>query len=615
MHAGSLRQVCDNRASNAMPRRILLPTPARLLTQAPAADRSPRFHTYIGFGAVTGQEATVAELTQCLGQIELRTLLRLIARVNNILIQRGNQMERTQNQLVRHLLDGRLSAKLNAIGWGTRGKRECVFHRQQQLYLLNQAVRSSRPDIGNEIGDATCHAFGRACLLANDLLDRCIEPVSDGHRYINPLSRILPSTELRPETDAFPLISRAHRLWVESGTDPRLREQADYIDFNSEFAANSGVELADFLAALVALVAHCFQFDPDDPSSCERLDIRREVFGRSTEMPAAIWTRVLDELAITPRELARRLEQDPRQSASCDFTLNRQYPLLALSAEVLTCYDLVFLARTATEGIYWRVHDSQLPADRGKFQSFFGKVFAWHITSALERLYGRPGPLAPRVLTDVHFKDGHQEAGDSLLDLGDVLVVMEIKSSLLTTRAKYSGDATVLETDLRGKFVESSGRKPKGVGQLAAVIRRLAEGRETTPRLDVRAFKVIIPVLVTYDPSVATSLAHLYLEDSFREKVQGLPASSPRIGRLAVLSSRDAECLEGIARKFPLAEVFRGYENYRPMASDFYDYLWNRYPAALDSPETGVRESFLASCHDAAARLFPAEHERRRNSS
>jgi hypothetical protein len=574
-------------------------------------ERSPGHHAYVGYRDVTGKPATLPELTHSVGRIEQKTLLRLIAGVNNVLIQRGEPTARSQVALVRQFLSLDLATQLNRSAWGRRPELITVFHRQQQLYLLTHAVRCARPGLGKEWSDETCHLFGHSCLMASDLVGAAGQVVAGADPNVALLSTLLPLTELPADLEPFPTLGRAYRLWTESPNVPALAQQHDRVDYHRSFLQAYGVSLADFLDVLIGLFVHCYHFDPNNPLTGERLYVRRGVISQNSAIPDAVWDRVLGMISITPEDLALRLETQPRQNATCDFSLLRAYPLLQVAPDEYICYDLGFLLKTITDGIYWRIHDALDGNERGAFRSYFGEVFAWHVTTAFERMYRPSRLLVPRFFPAPLFAEGgKEEVADGLLDFGDLILLIEIKGSLLPTRAKYSGDARLLDQELRTRFVESRKGEGKGVGQLAKNIARLASGqRMAIAGVDVRSARTIIPVLVVYDTGLTTSLAHLYLDAALRSRLGDLPIDFPRVGRLAILSTHDVECLEGLRRKRSLREVFVGYDDAQPRWRSFWDYLRSHHASELSTDDTLTRESFEALFAQAAARHFPKTDE------
>ena len=66
--------------------------------------------------------------------------------------------------------------------------------------------------------------------------------------------------------------------------------------------------------------------------------------------------------------------------------------------------------------------------------------------------------MAGMLSSDVEYPDGQI---DALLDFGSYILLIEIKSSLLTEPAKRSADKDSFLADFRRKFVENEKGKPK----------------------------------------------------------------------------------------------------------------------------------------------------------
>jgi hypothetical protein len=210
----------------------------------------------------------------------------------------------------------------------------------------------------------------------------------------------------------------------------------------------------------------------------------------------------------------------------------------------------------------------------------------------------------PQFLAEPDFaakRDG--QVCDGLLDLGTELVLMEYKASLLTLRAKFAGRADLLKDEIDSKFVGQGGDK-KGVQQLASSIRKLVDGKK--PKIesfDIKHYKTIIPVLVAYDIALTSPGIGGYLNNALHAFLKDLPESSPKIGHLIVLSTRDVECLEAISKKHKLQDVFGRYEREGGPALSFYDFLCNNYREDMQHPDTMLWEAVVEE-FDEAGELF-----------
>lgn len=137
----------------------------------------------------------------------------------------------------------------------------------------------------------------------------------------------------------------------------------------------------------------------------------------------------------------------------------RQSPLVKLDVNRVLILDLEFLAELLTSGVYWSIFDS-LPANRREmFRELWGRLFEIYAVELLKQSYPQAtGMLRP----DVKYKAGQI---DALLDFGEVVVVFEIKSSLLTESAKRTGKSSQFVPDYERKFVRNA-KGASGVTQI-----------------------------------------------------------------------------------------------------------------------------------------------------
>lgn len=203
--------------------------------------------------------------------------------------------------------------------------------------------------------------------------------------------------------------------------------------------------------------------------------------------------------------------------------------MLKLDANRVLILDLDFLAELLTAGVYWSIFDS-LPANlRGTFRELWGRLFEICAVDLLKQFY----PASSGIL----IPDLKYEAGqiDALLDFGDVVVVFEIKSSLLTETAKRSGRKPDFVADYERKFVRNAKGTPKALLQLAASCKAVENGRISTATKPGR----IYPVCVSDEPAVESFFFTAYSNELFQKE---LPAGL-RIQAVTMMSINELEAI------------------------------------------------------------------------
>ena len=166
------------------------------------------------------------------------------------------------------------------------------------------------------------------------------------------------------------------------------------------------------------------------------------------------------------------------------------------------------MAELLTSGVYWNIFDT-LPRERRKaFRDLWGRLFEVYAVDLLKEFY----PASSRIMSaDLTYKGGQV---DALLDFGDVVVVFEIKSSLLTETAKRSGNKAEFVADYELKFVRNQKGKPKALLQLAASCKAVDEGTISTAMKPIRIF----PVCVSDEPAVESFFFTTYSNEIFQKE-------------------------------------------------------------------------------------------------
>jgi hypothetical protein len=296
-----------------------------------------------------------------------------------------------------------------------------------------------------------------------------------------------------------------------------------------------GLPLNDFIATVFGLFAYGRQLKGPDHAV---FDIRR-VFAR-VGFPPGILKKLVKERAPTASALRKSLrggkpltrksfseELGRRSFLTESLNVFRQSPLLKLDANRVLILDLDFLAELLTSGVYWNIFDS-LPSNRREtFRELWGRLFEIYTVDLLKQFY----PPTSGILTpDLKYETGHI---DALLDFGDVVVVFEIKSSLLTETAKRKASKPEFVSDYERKFVRNAKGASKALLQLFGSCKALEDGKICTATKPVR----IYPVCVSDEPVVESFFFNTYSNEIFQKE---LPAGS-RIQPVTMMSINEFE--------------------------------------------------------------------------
>ena len=198
--------------------------------------------------------------------------------------------------------------------------------------------------------------------------------------------------------------------------------------------------------------------------------------------PPGILRRLVNDRALSATAFRKKLsggaplrredfgkELGRRSFLTESLNIFRQSPLLKLNPNRMLILDLDFLVELLTSGVYWSIFDSLPKNLRPTFKEMWGRLFELYAVDLLGAFY----PPFSRILTaDLNYDAGQV---DALLDFGQVAVVFEVKSSLLTEGAKRSGAAADFVADFVLKFVRDNKGKAKALIQLASPCQAIAE--------------------------------------------------------------------------------------------------------------------------------------------
>ena len=587
----------------------------------PVRGSGATLYRYLSYQEVTGKRPTRGEMNRLLGRIKLADALRNIALLNSACTEfvRPSLVSdhRFQVQMVALLFSREWRERLCGSRWASTPHNCAMFHRQQQLTLLQVALENSPLEGGMAWDEEARAVFAEASLMANDLLaDRGLSPeevaqlggVGPSHQPSEALTdaeqwdiraRTLPTLEFNIESSFRNSLGRARRLWVDLPHDPALRQRAgkDWLDWSGPFAERYKISLRDFHDITAALLLYTSQADPRDENSLRFLIFDPYEVLKNTRLRRETIAAGLEMISRSAALLQEELPLQERRRFGWDLTNLAPWPLISLGDGSMVAYDQTILLKAATEGVYWRVQDA-LPNAKA-FGNMFGHVYDEYVGRILRRIVpASEPPTLPRYHPNPFFQRPDASSGkaaskndevcDGLVNCEPSLVLAEVKASVMTPQAKYSGNGAPLKQVVDAKFAVET-----GVRQLASAILRLARGDEPrVPGYDGPAIRQVFPILVSYDGALATPLLNLYLNQSLSEQLESLPPSGLAVGKLIVLSTFDVESLEAVCLDLPLDKVLARYERECPPSTPFRFFLQGNYWDKLNTDKGSTAEAF-----------------------
>ena len=262
------------------------------------------------------------------------------------------------------------------------------------------------------------------------------------------------------------------------GNDPEVRKLAGKLGINTTGIRVGSLPLNDFVAAVFGLFAYGRSLKGAELAI---FDVRR-VFAK-VGFSVGVLRKLVTDRALTTSALRKCLsagkphtrknfdeELERRSFLTDSLNIFRQNPLMKMGANRVLILDLEFLAELLTAGVYWNIFDGLPRNQRETFRELWGRLFELYAVDLLKQFY----PPFSRILTaDLTYDAGQV---DGLLDFGQVVVVFEIKSSLLTETAKRSGNKADFVADYERKFVRNARGKPKALDAAG----RLVQGNRRT---------------------------------------------------------------------------------------------------------------------------------------
>lgn len=500
----------------------------------------PKFMVYRKFSEVVQPDADLDELYwRALQQADVVNSIGEFSFINaNISESRAFDPQIHRNIAARFVLPQLLPAIFDVQF--EAGGMPVLFSRINCLQTIRHLVLygGSQPIVPS----ANPFFVGRLALLSNEFLQ--VEPIfpPTGPTTLDLLLLMAPSWDIFDSRNLGHAMSRIYILLTDilPGNDPIVVSLLGRIGMTTSQIQIDGLPLNEFVSIVFGLFAY-----GNVVAGEARVLFRISEIFRPTGISQALLVKLIDARARSIGEFRVLLaggqtptramfDDELRRKPFLSESLNcfRKYPMLRLDDDQVVMLDIQFVIELLTSGVYWSIFDG-LPGrpsrKREDFKELWGRMYELYIVWLLGQFYP---PASAMFTPDISFAGGQV---DALLDFGSYVVVMEIKSSLLTEPAKRSADKRTFIADFKRKFVEKSDGSPKAIKQLAAACRALLAGAVPTPnRLTAPA---IYPVFVSDEPIVEATFANTYFNEWFQQ--EGI--DDPRVKPVTVMSTDEIE--------------------------------------------------------------------------
>jgi hypothetical protein len=510
-----------------------------------------------------GMQATTADLMAELVKLKRSDVIRWIATIS-VKLEAPNAMDQNfQREMARLLLSDDLVAGLNK--WLREGGQQwnwVLFHRRQMWFLLQMAVVACKEDVVACDDAAMAKAIGRICLKVNDVL-HTIEPKQDDEEWkTNYHHCFVPSViAMLDKADRMEVLARAHQFWFDLPQTPGVAErfrQCKAQDFAAAFETKYALSLERFYLIAVSLWSG-FQNHANNSSSPLLLESDQYLaphFGKDDTAHA------MSLLSQSPDQLACDLFRLPRQNWAVDSSPLKAKPVIKVFPGKYACPDIVYLHRFLTDGIYFLLQEAY-GAD--SFRQLFGYLFEAYIDGLIGQFGIESDVLTRTFWPAPKFVGTNDQACDGLLHDGDLVMMMEYKARLLTTREKYAGIPEATWKGIEDIVAKKASGGRKGAFQLASSIRRILTGESVVAGktgFQPHNTVTIIPVLVTYEDAIGFGSVRRWADRKMRDALKTEGVDAAKVGPLLILTTHDIEMLEALSHKNQWADLMRGYAKY-----------------------------------------------------
>jgi hypothetical protein len=262
----------------------------------------------------------------------------------------------------------------------------------------------------------------------------------------------------------------------------------------------------------------------------------------------------------------------------------------------------------------------KLPGERrSRALSAFGQAFEDYNQQLLRRIYPPSTLLADQFVSGVTVSRGGREIGelDAVVVQAEDAVFFELKEAWLRDDLLKAGAEQDFIDNLQDRYASPT----RGTGQLAKVLRTLAELSSDEWPDPLRGVRIVFPILVTYDGRLDSAF-HAFFLQRFGEQLglngtrwQPYPElprpGGLRVAPLSVLSVDELELLEEVVtRGARLIDVVREYalENLAERGT-FEEFLRSSRYGGLVRWNHHLVDAGLAGLRRAQELLFGNSHE------
>lgn len=575
--------------------------------------------SYVGIKEVYPEmEPSILTLRELLSTLSLTDSIIWCARFN-LIISNSNNADHFGKQAycIRALLPECEFQKITCSRKSNDEKLFTVFFRAQLLELIRWICLWCTDQLGdgNTFSDDVIRTnFFKAALVTSDLWG--------GRTYGNKLyiddttgieaarTRALGCMRVAYDAstvgiDPMVAIGRGRKLFLEYF-------QKLHPDFVAEFLEVTGMHPDDFYSLQTLIATHYLDCTPekvvksDGNSGIFNL---RYFFDRSSKLRVSS-QHFFECFSQTASELKASLgaKGDSSQVETelwKDIGCIRERPIFRADDGRAIVLDPVYFSESATVGPLFTVLKKGVKKSASVLDKY-GYAFEYYVASILRSIYPKSAEgLAERLLVNVAGTDTEQNliqiADAALMDV-DATVLFESKASWLRDADVEHPDANQFVKDIYRKYVGKDDGTPKGAGQLARAIKKLAtnEWRASDPSFVYN--KKVYPVLIVHDTRLESALHAHMLGIAFQHMLKGdagplngdICLGQFIIAPLIVITIETLEVLERSVEHFGLVGMLAEYSRVSPdRLMSIHDFLATSYFRKMLYASPSLAESSL----------------------
>jgi hypothetical protein len=444
------------------------------------------------------------------------------------------------------------------------------FHPLQQLALVHFASRYC-PATGGVSANTPegREAWAIASIQINDLLPATPPPANatESERNLYRFAAFVAGWELINPPAAQDALCRLLCLMNEAPLrGPQYSEAAERL--KERFRSQLGLEF-QWAYDLTAFLMYWWEFNaekiPTNPGA-GLVDLRRWLAG--AQVPGDVLDAYL-------RAVATRIEEIPAvfdELRAADNPLEtipfRRKPLLRIDDYRLIAISPFLVSEKGGIDLFWLLsNDPGGAKERRLWTDDFGLLHEAYVHLVLDSLGAVR--LGGRHVADLPWSFDKRQHGqiDSLVFSDKTLVVLEVKGSLISQRAKSSASWDRLRPELERKLISGDDdRRRKGISQLARSIiwlNSLRKAGGSIKGINIENVQRVLPVLVVADHGVRFPGLGRWFEEKMRAMLPASLSKDWHVGTLTICGIEDLENIEhgALTGGSSLVQVFEKYDS------------------------------------------------------